>query len=395
MSLKVNSSDGNPPIVQPSCCSIVGDTLQARCLRISCIFLSYICFCECGDSPSDEISLQERMNPLREVDLRYARKDLTASEKLKKQMRYALADPSQWKRCEIKPFEIPGLKIKSGPLFFTPFSSGVAQHQGSRGYQEDGYMQPSKVKFIWKGEEVEALLSGVFDGHEDRGNVSRHLNQYLIPMLGKLLTEAQNEHEEIDDEVICNAFTRAFNDLSMSYQKNLKNDNGAVGTCMFVINNTIYIPNIGDSRTILIKKNGSTYQITENASAANPRFQKWHFKRDHQVLFRGGGWRIDGVSAFARDIGSPSMCFRPKITKVIIGNGADDLKEGIIYCGKGDFFLQGSDGVFDAGVPKEMGAVVRLLVQKGYSLEEIANSIATQAGRSPGSDNVTVQIIAV
>ncbi len=89
------------------------------------------------------------------------------------------------------------------------------------------------------------------------------------------------------------------------------------------------------------------------------------------------------------------MCSNPKITKVIIGDGVDQLDEGILFCKKGDFLALMSDGLCEAATTAEIGEAVKGLAKKGYSLEEIATEIAFKAGRLSHNDNVTVKLVAI
>lgn len=198
--------------------------------------------------------------------------------------------------------------------------------------------------------------------------------------------------------MICNAFTQVCADLSKACSKKSYGQNGAVALFAYAIKNSIYLPNIGDCRAILVKQD-TAIALTEDGIAENPRFQKWHRAQGNRIVidchgtYRIVGKRIGG-SMFARDIGGP-ICCRPKITKITLGNGADSLEEGVVFCQKGDFLILATDGLWDAATIEEVAIAVRQFAEKGFSLEEMAAELARKAGSYRASDNVTVQVIAI
>jgi serine/threonine protein phosphatase PrpC len=334
----------------------------------------------------------------RVFDTVYARKARTTLEKLTHQLKCALIDgESQQKMEGSPPFELSTPPELVELLALHPsFSAAVAQHVGSKSFQEDRYLLNCEVEFISKGETLKGRLFGVFDGHGDAGCVGEYLARNLGVSLGQTLTELATDG--VTDEVVANAFARIFPQLSSSYP----DFGGATATCAFLTAGKVYCPNVGDSRIILVKKD-QTYQLTEDANVGNIRFRKWHWRAGNGIagesyyklrVYRysmSGNWYSFLV---ARDIGAFSwMCPRPKITRIYIDDKPDDLDKGEIYCGKGDFLVLASDGLYEPATKDEIGAAIRQLAQAGATPQIMANLIANKAASSEGNDNVTVMIV--
>jgi serine/threonine protein phosphatase PrpC len=345
-------------------------------------------FVEKGDS-------KEASNPLV-----YARNQRTTAEKMRHQLEMALKDPRGSLKCEDGPFSVRIPHALLGrPIKNPPFSSGAARSQGARPYQEDQFLRDQKVSFVWKGKNKWGRLFGVFDGHSDDGKMGRFLREHLSKRLGDTLTVMLKASDCISDEVIANAFTQVFQEISDAYRKS-GGTCGAAATCLFQIEDQIYCPNVGDSRTVLVKPN-VTYQLTEDACVRKPRFQKWHANAGNSIVYSNDfriqpkGTKISRYN-LARDVGADLwMCHRPKITSVSYGNKKDNLELGEIYCDKGCYFVLGSDGFYDSAKTEEVGKETRKLAKAGASPDVIASVLAEKAGHYPKSDNVTVLVVAV
>jgi len=322
----------------------------------------------------------------------YARKQLSATQKLDKQLGFALADPEGKKRGRGHPFEV-NLPLEAPEKWeLERFADAVAQNDGARMTQEDRCLRKKEVVFKFQGEDKTASLYGVFDGHNDDGKAGEYLNRHLGKTIGGILTRLLLHVDSVSDEVIANALTQAFDFLSKAYREE-RGEYGTTASCAFVYENKIYCPNVGDSRIVLIK-NEATYQLTEDATATNDRLLKWNKKAGN--IIRGGEVK-DPVtkvpSKVTRDIGIEWLCSRPKITRIFIGQEVDVPERRKIYCGEGDFLLLATDGLWKVATVNEVGTYVRKLLRAGFSPEAITTQLATHAGTLGGSDNVTVMIV--
>ncbi len=330
--------------------------------------------------------------------LTYSRNLLPASVKMQKQLIHALSNPSSQRKSTTTRFTIQppeqGFSVSEKPYHF--LQSAVSQHQGGRDYQEDGYLEPIGISIEQRGNPKRSgTFFGVFDGHGDLGEVSTHLRAFLKPELEKLLKNTLI----LDDRAIGNVFVKLFHTLSQSYRETT-NRSGATVTCAFRLGNTIYFPNIGDSRIILVTPN-TEYQLTEDAIVENPRFQTWHKKKGHTFIHFDSALRIQIPNfslypMYARDVSRYEwMCCRPKITKIHLGNGKSEPEKGILYAKKGDFLILASDGLYEPALLTEVASEVRKLTQKQVPLSEIATQLVHTAGSDPGNDNVTAMIVAL
>jgi serine/threonine protein phosphatase PrpC len=350
-----------------------------------------------NEAPNEEAPNNIDMHPDLLV---YAHKQRTTAEKMRHQLQMALKSSPAQSKYEGEPFSVSTPRDLPGkPIENPPFSSGVAQHQGARPYQEDRFLCDQEVLFTWKGEKKRARLFGVFDGHGDDGIMGEFLRELLSEHLGETLTIMLSTADCISDEVIANAFTQIFWEMSDAYRES-GGTWGATATCLFQIDDRIYCPNVGDSRTILVKPN-VTYQLTEDACVSKPRFQKWHANAGNSIVYSDDfrilpkGTKIPKYN-MARDVGADRwMCHRPKITSVSYGDKQDNLDLGEIYCQPGCYFVLASDGLYEPATTEEIGREVRKLANKGASPDVIARVIAEQAEHYPQSDNVTVLVVAV
>ncbi len=274
---------------------------------------------------------------------------------------------------------------------------GTAHCQGIRPDMEDAHLVTSiEIKV---GGWIVARLFGVFDGHGDKGFVSQFIADNLPKRLqdniqriaeekGKTeLTDEVITDEVITDEVITDALTASFvqlneelhseeNDSDTRKLKNAKkhaNNGGTTATCALVIGNKAYVPNIGDSRTVLVKKGGTTIQLSEDAKPSHKRFEK--------AILKAGGFinmnRVLGRLAVARDLGmkffKETVSPRPKITRI-------DIEDG-------DSLVLACDGLFDVASTDDVGRAVRKMTDSDPA--QIASSLVIKAINAGSQDNVS------
>lgn len=320
----------------------------------------------------------------------YSTKGLSAVEKLAKQLQFALKDPKQ-SCCESEPFIVP---IPDDDEKKSNVSWGVGQSRGGRPYQEDGFLPRTELEIVMGEEKATALMYGVFDGHGDRGEISKRMNSFLKPSLERILSENWEKLGILNEEAITNSFIQVFAEFNRQYIQE-EGSGGATVTCAFQIGDQIYFPNLGDSQAILI--GDQNYTLTENATVElgdtgdeNRRFTKWQRRRGYQIR----NLRVNGRLNITRDVGVwKEMNSRPKITRIFLGSGKNDVQNGILFGKKGDFLLLASDGLFEAATIEEAASAVVCLANSSVPLDRVAMIIAEKAGSYKGNDNVTVMVI--
>ena len=184
----------------------------------------------------------------------------------------------------------------------------------------------------------------------------------------------------LNDEGIFYALKECFKRLDEDFQGTA----GATATVALILDGKVWVANVGDSRTILVKNDGTSRQASEDAKPDIPRY-----KRKIEKL---GGFVSDGLPrvnsriAVARAIGdkdvigSTGVCVMspsPKITCFPL-----DFDYAILAC----------DGLYDVATTNEVGAAV--VGTKNESAEMQAKRLVHAAIELCGSsDNVSVMVI--
>jgi len=214
-----------------------------------------------------------------------------------------------------------------------PFTAHIAFAQGKRPTMEDEH-----IAQLITVSNTQIPLFGVFDGHN--GNqASKYLKQNLPATLALYL-----EKFGLDDVGIWNALKHAFLELDRTFTSS----GGSTANIALIIDNHIWIANLGDSRAILSTPE-TAIQLSEDAKPDNPRYLR-------SILKRGGfvfQSRIRGDLAIGRAFGDHRLqgtygcCIphAPKITKTPIPPNASLL----IAC----------DGIWDVATTSEVSHLIQ------------------------------------
>ena len=263
-------------------------------------------------------------------------------------------------------------------------SVGVAYCWGYRLSMEDAYLIAGE-SFSVKEQIYPFDLFGVFDGHGGAG-ASNFMVKKILPFLKEALET--HSREELTDEGIFRALKDCFITLDREYSSQ---EDGTTATVAVILNEKMWVANVGDSRTILIDKKGNTIQASEDAK---PSMEK--YKRKIEKL---GGWveklpndsaRVNGILSVARAVGDKGIvgdggkcCVspNPKITCFSLA----DCEEGLL--------LLASDGLYEVASTNEVGQAIYAMVQEGLALQEMSRKLVYSAIMQDSGDNVTVIIV--
>lgn len=270
----------------------------------------------------------------------------------------------------------------------TPFPGvGVSSAQGYRDTMEDEDIAIEGSIHI-QGDCVPFKLFGVFDGHGGAGAskfVKEHIEQYL-----KAKMSHYNENG-LTEEGIFRALKECF--VALDADLPLEVD-GTTATVAFVIEEKIWVANVGDSRTIIVKQGGETIQASEDAKPNMPTYRKTIEKLNGRV-FQG---RVMANLAVARAIGDKSIvgfnkdgtfnnqcCVspKPKIT-------CFPLQEVV-----GGHLVLACDGLYDVASTNQVGEAISQMIGLDYTPEEMSGSLVDRALYSGSRDNVTVLVVKV
>lgn len=281
--------------------------------------------------------------------------------------------------------ELP--RVYSNEIIIQERFMGCFSHcQGSRDYMEDLSLS-THASFLFQGKRYPLGVVAVFDGHGGsdaaefaRANIAYHLQAAF----------EQEQEEETWEKKIFLALKRAFIKLDHDYQ----GENGTTAVVPVLLGDRIWIANVGDSRAILIDKNGNIVQATEDAKPEIPK---------HSKKVRGLGgivcydqeeltYRVNNVLSMARAIGD----------KKILGKSGKRciLPNPKITCFPLDQFLGGflvmaSDGLFEVASTNEVGQTILQMTKKNFSIKQICEEIVHCAflKDTDTGDNITLGIV--
>lgn len=264
-------------------------------------------------------------------------------------------------------------KLHAASYRFGTYQASAIGAQGPREKMEDFYLaaefRTSKSSNI--------QLFAVLDGHGGDGCVKFTKNQ-----LKKLLIKYLN----IDNDLsIYNSLTRICVLIDENWKEHatrtsthFKDSSGCALVFALIIEKSLWIISVGDSRAVLIK-DSEAIQLSEDAK---PPIEKYHM----EIMKRGGfvKWkRVDGTLDMARSIGDiehPSVSARPCIRKF-------DLST--LETNKMNILILATDGLWDVIGSKESVP----LCQNTKSTKIMAAELISAAYANGSTDNVTVMVI--
>ncbi len=206
---------------------------------------------------------------------------------------------------------------------------------------------------------------GVFDGHGDGGKCSQYVADQFLTKIHSALSHAG----KLNDESVTQAVTTSIEELEKEYAYS---GGGTTVSCALKIGDKVYVINVGDSRTVLVKSE-RVYQLSEDANPATERFNRAINKMGEFVFNDEKGTpRVNGRFALARDIGAAMISSQPKFGFVELGDGVDRPGEGVLFYQKGDYLVLGTDGFWDLCTNKEAARSIHIMAVEGRTPAEMA-----------------------
>ncbi|GMH46565.1 hypothetical protein TrVE_jg11295 [Triparma verrucosa] len=197
---------------------------------------------------------------------------------------------------------------------------------GARQYQEDRYVM-EKLGVTDKDRQTVSYF-GVFDGH---GGFKA--SQYCADRLGLYL---KNSPEFPNGDVEA-AYKKAYLQIDEDFIDTGKPDGTTVCTCLVFGNERIVCANAGDSRAIVVKRDGTAYPMSKDHKPGDADETKRITDLGGTVVY-WGRWRVESVLAVSRAVGDaqlmPYITALPDCTSKTIEE--DDM-----------FLVIATDGVWD------------------------------------------------
>ena len=271
-------------------------------------------------------------------------------------------------------YRTPKINIKK-----QPFDGQVYAVQGQRPSMEDTHL-------IAKLDDCQ--LYAVFDGHG--GNDTSNLLPDLISKY--LLEPLKDVNLRYNQKKIITHIRNNFITIDNLLQQSIKDDSGSTATMSLVIGNTIYIINLGDSRTVVFKypKNKNTPQFVFSSNDHKPDNPE-----ETSRIYQAGGFveqeegddsRLDGYLAISRSFGDFDLKYSQNTNEF---KGPLSIEPDIkIITKKPEFSYYGiiaCDGLWDV-----MDNKTAIKYINSYGINNGAKNLTEIALHKDSSDNVSV-----
>ncbi|XP_030071682.1 integrin-linked kinase-associated serine/threonine phosphatase 2C isoform X3 [Microcaecilia unicolor] len=299
--------------------------------------------------------------------------------------------------------ELVEKKVCKGAAGIFQLKSYVAERQGEREDMQDAHTILGDIT-----EECQPLPAAitrlsyfaVFDGHGGC-RASRFAAQNLHQNIIKKLPKGEvGNIEKLVKRCLVDAFKQTDEVFlkQASSQKPAWKD-GSTATCVLVVDNTLYIANLGDSRAILCRYNEGSQKPT--ALILSREHNPTQYEERMRIQKAGGNvrdGRVLGVLEVSRSFGDGQY----KRCGVIC---TPDIKRcQLTYNDR--FILLACDGLFKAFTPEEAVTFIASCVEQDEKVqtregkpstdthyETACNRLANEAVRRGSADNITVLVV--
>ena len=204
---------------------------------------------------------------------------------------------------------------------------------------------------------------------------------YVQEQLPDYLKQAIENHakEGLSEEAIFLALKECFENLDRDYKNT---HDGTTAVMALVLDNHLWVANVGDSRAVLIKNDGTAIQASEDAKPEGERYKQkieelggTVSKKESQWSCCRGSchWRSNDCGQGWKEMRAPD----PKITCYPLESF--------------DYFVLACDGFYDLCTTDQLGEAVSILHQEGQDPEAMSKSLSIQSsmnktmGRHPCS----------
>ncbi|TKY55991.1 phosphatase 2C 76 [Spatholobus suberectus] len=246
-------------------------------------------------------------------------------------------------------FASGGWKSEDGRL-----SCGYSSFRGKRVTMEDFY----DIKTLKIGGQSICLF-GIFDGHGG-SRAAEYLKEHLFDNLmkhPKFLTDAKL--------AISETYQQTDADF-LDSEKDTFRDDGSTASTGVLVDNHLYVANVGDSRTI-ISKAGKAIALSEDHKP-NRSDERKRIENAGGVVMWAGTWRVGGVLAMSRAFGNRMLKQFVVAEPEIQDQEIDEQIELLILASDGLWdVVQNDDAVSLARTEEEPEAAARKLTEAAFS----------------------------
>ena len=181
--------------------------------------------------------------------------------------------------------------------------AGWARMRGRRSYNEDNVY--CKIATMEGNEECgEIVCVGVFDGHGGP-KASEYVQGHLFENILSSESFPEDVFKAIEDGFVWT--DSKYNKLD----ERQRNDDGCTATAALIINNSMYVSHVGDSRAVLGQRRKNSDDVIAipltDDHKPDRRDERTRIENVGGTVIHAGTWRVSGVLAVSRSFGNRLM----------------------------------------------------------------------------------------
>ena len=231
---------------------------------------------------------------------------------------------------------------------------------------------------------ISVPLFAVFDGHGGK-NCAEFLERNLPDYLASKLSGTLNEDEEEGYLALYNVLKLASLKLGRDFMEGKSGyDGGSTSLFAIVVNNNLWVANVGDSRAILVI-DGVPIGLSEDADLSFPKYQKGAWRRGAEITTQ---FRIHGLG-MARAIGHNELGTGVNPRATVVRYPLSSLPEGVHH------LILATDGLWDVASSNDVAIFTKQLAGTGLNTEEIAHKIVERAIDAKTRDNISAVVVEI
>lgn len=237
---------------------------------------------------------------------------------------------------------------------------------------------PFEVEVTDGHEERERLtLFGIFDGH-----CGSNASQFCCDHISSYVHEEETYPYDIGS-ALHSAVLRMDHDFTAQQVKG----GSTACVCALIGGSRIVCANAGDSRAVIVRRNGTGLDLSQDHKPSLPNETKRITSLGGRVIYSSGRWRVEGTLAVSRGVGD--VAFKPYITS------QPDINDYIIRdddC----FLIVASDGIWDELNTDQVAQMVMNNASnysEGDNLKGLARKLCGYAKSKGSRDNLSAIIV--
>jgi len=243
--------------------------------------------------------------------------------------------------------------------------AGVYSIQGSRAHMEDTYQAAINL-----GGNPKHAFYGVYDGHG-----GHRASDFAAEHLHKLFLK--NNYQTNPTQALLDAF-KELDTLWLTDATQNNFDDGTTVICALIIDQVLYVANVGDSRSVL-GHGGKSQDMSTDHKPGREDEKKRIENLGGRIIYYGT-WRVEGVLAVTRAIGDK------RLKKYI--SAVPEITERKLEA-EDDYLILATDGVWDVLSSQEAVDVI----MECEDTREMARRLTETAYKRGSMDNITALVI--